>query len=58
MTQETVKVTVEIIFTSDGEIPDDAVLERLIVDQMAGELDEQSLAAMAVTVISRSEEID
>jgi hypothetical protein len=52
-TQETVRVRADLIFTTDnGEVPDQAGLERLISDQMSGELDEATgLGCMAVTVL-------
>ena len=50
MTQETKTYTVEItLSTENGELPTDEEVERLIVDQMSGELDETTgLACVAV----------
>ena len=50
--QETARVRADLIFTTDnGELPDKDALERLIVDQMAGELYETTgLGCMAVVV--------
>ena len=59
MDGETAKFTVEIILSTDsGELPSDEDVERMIVDQMHGELDEETgLAALAITLISRSGEL-
>lgn len=38
---ETAKYTVEMVLsTTDGELPDHADVEKLVIDQMSGELDE------------------
>ena len=60
MTAETVKVTVEMIFTTDnGEVPEDNDLARLIGDQMYGELDEETgLGCMSVNVVGRTGELE
>lgn len=59
-TQETVKVNADLIFTTDhGEVPTKPDLERLISDQMSGELDEATgLGCMAVTVTGVSGDLD
>lgn len=55
MTNETATYSVEItLSTANGELPKTADVERLIVDQMSGELDETTgLACLAVTVMGR-----
>jgi hypothetical protein len=57
---ETATFAVEITFTTDnGELPTDEEVERLISDQMSGELDETTgLAAMAVTLIERKTSVE
>jgi hypothetical protein len=50
---ETATLTVEITFTTEGELPTDEELEELISNQMSGELDEDDLAAVVVVVVNR-----
>jgi hypothetical protein len=54
--QETATFAVSIILsTENGELPDDFAVQRLINDQMSGELDEETgLACLGVSVHYRS----
>ena len=56
MLQETARFVVDIVLsTENGELPDDRTVERMIVDQMSGELDEETgLACVAVKVDHRA----
>ena len=52
---ETIVVTAQIVLTSDSEITlDNEELAELIASQMSGELDDEGLACLAVSVTDRS----
>jgi hypothetical protein len=56
-TGETVKVTAELWFTTEGEAPTRIQFEQLIYDQMHDALDEADLRCFGVTVTLVSGEI-
>jgi len=58
MTNETATYVIELtLSTANGELPRISEVERLVSDQMSGELDETTgLACLATIVIGRKDE--